>query len=293
MNHTQLLQEFKDWLLLLGYAKTTVYKLPKLIQDLLLTTNIKDINELHRTHINNYYKHLQTRTNKRFGGGLANKTLNQYQWAFKLFCSYLQKYYQLDISLQFKAEKVTHNIPDFLSVEEVKELFEATKLLENTFQQRYKATLVLLYNCGLRRSEASKLNVQDISYGNRILQVTRGKNNKQRFVPFNSFSAEILRNYQLDARMELNTLASNGFLLGNRGTRLTEGTIGNNIKKLVELTNNKDLQTKKVTAHTLRHSIATHLLEKEMDIEAIQLFLGHSSLESTQIYTHITEDDTF
>lgn len=293
MNHKQLLQEFTDWLLLLGYAKTTVYKLPKLLLPFLEMTGVKNINELNPTHFYQHYEYLKTRTNKRFDGALSNKTLNQYQWSYRIFSTYITKYYKHEVLLNFRAEKIAESNPIFLSVEEVKELFKACKHIQNPYRQRYEATLTLLYSCGLRRSEASKLNVQDIRFDSRVLHIEKGKNNKQRFVPFNHYNAEILRNYLLDARMDFNLYNSPAFLLGMQGHRLMEGTIGNNIKNLLKLSNNKELQEKKVTAHMLRHSIATHLLEQGMEIEDIQLFLGHSSLESTQIYTHINQEDEF
>ena len=291
MNHKQLLQEFTDWLLLLGYAKATVYKLNRKLLEFFKTIELKSIYELTPEHFTKHYNYIKTRTNKRFGGALSNKTLNEYQWSYRVFCNYISKYYNHEVVLPFKAEKTTDSTPIFLSIEEVKELFQTCKQVINPYRQRYEATLTLLYSCGLRRSEASKLNVQDIRLDSRVLQVEKGKNSKQRFVPFNHHSAEILRNYLLDARMDFNLYNSPAFLLGMQGHRLTEGTIGNNIKNLLKLTNNKELQEKKVTAHVLRHSIATHLLEQGMEIEDIQLFLGHSSLESTQIYTHIKQDD--
>ncbi len=293
MNHKQLLQEFKDWLLLLGYASTTAYKLTKILTEFFKQTQIDKITNLTHEHFYKFYEESKIRPNKRFGGGLSNKTLNEYQWCFRVFSSYITKYYKHELNLNFKSEKVNISIPTFLSVEEIKELFDTCKLIESPFKQRYLATLVLLYSCGLRRSEASKLNVQDIRFGSRILYVEKGKNSKQRFVPFNQYSAEILREYLLDARMELNQYSNTSFLLGAHGHRLMMGTIGNNVKTLVKLTNNKELQEKKVTAHALRHSIATHLLDQGMNIENIQLFLGHSSLESTQLYTHITEENEF
>lgn len=293
MNPTHIVQEFMDWLSLLGYSKTTVQRAPKMIQEFLETLEINNLKKVTANDFYNYYKLQQTRTNKRFDGGLSNKYLNQYQWAFKLFCKYIYNFYKYDIILSFKAEKTSPQVPNFLSIEEVKLLFNTTKQLDIPYSQRYKATLVLLYSCGLRRNEASKLDVQDIRFDSRVLHIEKGKNNKQRFVPFNHYSAKILQEYLLDARMELNNYNSPAFLLGQHGSRLTTSTIGKNIKALVSLSDNKELQEKKVTAHLLRHSIATHLLEKGMNIEEIQLFLGHSSLESTQIYTHIQQDDEF
>lgn len=292
-----LLTHFKQWLDILGYNKATVYKIPLLIQELLYYLEkqlIFDIELVNIGVIDTYYKYLQCRTNnKQNNGGLSSSYLNQHQWALKLFKQYLNKHYKIVLPLHLKTEKLEENTLKYLTVEEVKSLFEAIDSLSvlDVFKQRYKVLLVLLYSCGLRRFEAAYLNIEDILFDRRLLVINHGKNSKQRYVPINHFSMNIIRDYMLDARITFNKKGSNALLLGIQGTRLNVSTIGNNIKTIVEATENKDLIEKNVTAHMLRHSIATHLLDSGMPIEDISLFLGHSSLESTQIYTHILEDD--
>jgi len=292
-----LLPHFKQWLDILGYAENTVYRLPLLIREFLFYLEdhlIFDVEEIDVKIISDYYKHLQNRTNHKINeGSLSSRYLNQHQWALKKFKEYLFKNYNISLPLHLKAEKVADNELEYLTIEEVKQLFLATDSVtrNDALKQRYRAILVLLYSCGLRRNEASQLNTEDVLVDRRLIVVQDGKNGKQRYVPVNNFNLNLLQEYILDARIGFNRKKSNALLLGKFGTRLATGTIGLQVKQLVEATHNSDLIAKKVTAHMLRHSIATHLLEQGMSIEDISLFLGHSSLESTQIYTHILEDD--
>lgn len=292
-----LLTHFKQWLALLGYTKITIYKLPLLIREFLFyleSQSIYTIEEVTINTINTYYKYLQLRTNsKTKGGGLSSKTLNHHQWALNKFKEYLFKHDNITLPVHLKTEKVPDEELEYLTIEEVKLLFLATESISQNeaIKQRYKALLVLLYSCGLRRNEAHQLNVEDVLFDRRLIVVQHGKNGKQRYVPINAFNLSLLQDYMYDARIIFNKKRSNALLLGYHGTRLSTGTIGKHIKELSIVTNDANLIAKKVTAHKLRHSIATHLLEQGMQIEDISLFLGHSSLESTQIYTHITEDD--
>ena len=295
--YTLLLAHFTQWIELLGYSKNTVYSLPILIREFLFYLEQHQILALENidvTIITNYYSHLQLRGNTTGdGGSLSARYLNLHQWGLKKFKEYVFKHYKITLPIQFKAEKIPDKTLEYLTVEEVKQLFDAVSSIpvKDAFKQRYKATLVLLYSCGLRRYEASSLNVEHILFERRLILVEKGKNGKQRYVPINDFNLEILRDYLLDGRFSLNKKRSNAFLLGDRGTRLSVATIGRNIKAIALATNNPDLIEKEPTAHMLRHSIATHLLDKGMEIEDISLFLGHNSLESTQIYTHIYDDD--
>lgn len=295
--YTILLAHFKQWLDILGYAGSTVYSLPLLVEEFLLYLESKEILELEKVDysiLNEYYLHLQSRKNKRgIGGALSSSYLNTHQWALKKFNEYLIKHYQIKLPIHLKSEKLEENRPDYLTLEEVKLLFKASSSVtkDELLNQRYKAALSLLYCCGLRRNEATSLNVDDILFDRRLIVVQSGKNSKQRYVPINDFTSEILLEYKLDARIEFNRKRVSAFLLGRYGTRLTNGAVGKDLKRIAEATNSKSIIEKNITAHMLRHSIATHLLDSGMQIEDISNFLGHSSLESTQIYTHINQDD--
>ena len=183
-------------------------------------------------------------------------------------------------------------IPGVLTTTEVSALFEAATIYgahEHT-RLRDRAILVLLYSCGLRRNEASKLDLKDVFYGKELIHVRAAKNRKERLVPINGYNLELLEEYIYDGRpLFKNADKTEALLIGQTGDRLLGGGLNYRIKLIQKAVTDLNLQEKKVTAHLLRHSIATHLLAQGMKIEDIQTFLGHSSLESTQIYTHIVK----
>ena len=188
-------------------------------------------------------------------------------------------------------------IKNFLTQEEIKQLFEATNQetvhpKQEAFNARDKAMLVVFYACGLRRREGSSLEVDDLNFDRRILHVRKGKNYKERLVPFSKSSSKILQEWIYDYRPQLIKSQKDGKLfISMFGKAMTGGSLYTRLKKLILLVDNPDLQQKEVGLHTLRHSIATHLLENGMELQKIQRFLGHSSLESTQIYTHLIDKD--
>lgn len=158
---------------------------------------------------------------------------------------------------------------------------------------RDQVQLVALYSCGLRRAECRALDVQDINFDTQLLHVRKGKNYKERFVPFSRSSLEIFQTYIYDHRAVFkNAGQSSALLLSARGRRMGELNMRIRLCVLISRTRLPVLQQKNVTLHTLRHSIATHLLEAGMPLEKISRFLGHSSLENTQIYTHLAEQST-
>ena len=116
----------------------------------------------------------------------------------------------------------------------------------------------------------------------------KGKNYKERFVPINKRNAEILEDYIYEARPEFyQAKESEALFINHHGTRMQGMSFSNRLKVIIASTNNKTIENKHITLHLLRHSIATHLLQREVPLESIKTFLGHSSLESTQIYTHL------
>lgn len=295
-NHSYkvILQDFKQWLDILGYATTTVYNLPNHLKEFFYYLESKHINELNHIQtqtVTDYYKYLQERPNQRRNGGLSNGYLNKHQQTLFKFREYLKEHNHKGINIHLKHEP--GNARDKLSVctlEEIKQLFKATNYshTEEKLQQRDKALLVCFYSCGLRRNEVVHLNINDILFDKERLFVRQGKNYKERFVPLNKHSLDILELYLYDYRpLFKNSKENEALFLNYRGTRLQGMSFANRLKAIIKATDNKDLQERNITLHSLRHSIATHLLEQGADIEHISTFLGHSSLESTQIYTHI------
>jgi integrase/recombinase XerD len=304
-NHSYkvLLQDFKQWLDILGYAPTTVYNLPNHLKEFfnyLENNHINQLNHIQTQHVTDYYKYLQERPNQRKNGGLSKGYLNKHQQTLFKFREYLKEHNHKGINIHLKHEAKNHR--DSLSVctlSEIKQLFEATNYshTEEKLQQRDKAMLVCFYSCGLRRNEVVHLNINDILFDKERLFVRQGKNYKERFVPLNKHSLDILELYLYNFRIQFkNHNETEALFLNYRGTRLQGMSFANRLKAIIKATNNKDLQQRNtcaesgrsITLHSLRHSIATHLLEQGADIEHISTFLGHASLESTQIYTHIS-----
>jgi integrase/recombinase XerD len=168
-----------------------------------------------------------------------------------------------------------------LSREEIKALYEACQTM------RERALLALFYGCGLRRSEAEKLNIDDVNFKNQLLYVRMGKGKRRRVVPMTEQVKRDLENYYKNERIiytkELTADNQKALMLNNHGNRMLGNGYWNKFKCLTQ----KAGLPKEISLHHLRHSIATHLLESGLSIEQVRDFLGHRHLESTQIYTRI------
>jgi integrase/recombinase XerD len=296
-SYQEILKSFTNWLDVLGFAPTTIYNLPNHLKEFfhyLETHNIDKISHISTHNITNYYDYLKTRNNKVRDGGLSDAYLNKHQQALFKFNDYLKAHRAQPITIHLKREE--QNQRDSLQIltqEEIKQLFKATEF--NNDQQRIskrdRVILVLLYSCGLRRNEAINIQIKDILFDKERIYVRKGKNYKERFIPINQYNLKIIEEYIYDYRPTFYNHHQTEYLLINyRGTPLQGQSLCNRLKVIAKATENQELTTKTLTPHILRHSIATHLLEKGANIETISQFLGHSSLESTQIYTHLLED---
>jgi len=289
-----LVTNYKEWLDILGYAESTVYYLPNHLQEFfyyLEQNSIRNINQITTKIVKEYYNSLKERANERQSGALSKSYLNKHQQALKKFKEYLQNHNHRGINIHLKSEKQpTEEKLNILTQSEIKELFKATNHSNTKWHLRCrdKAILTVLYSCGLRRTEAVSLDISDILFEKERVFVRKGKNYKERFVPINRKNAEILEDYIFEARPEFyQSNLSEALFVNKNGTRMQGMSFANRLKAIVQATNNKDIVEKQITLHTLRHSIATHLLQQNVPLESIKTFLGHSSLESTQIYVHL------
>ncbi|MCB9251868.1 MAG: tyrosine-type recombinase/integrase [Flavobacteriales bacterium] len=290
-------KSFREWLDVLGYAPTTVYMMPNTLREFfyyLEQNGITNITQMDTKDIRAYYTQLKTRPNTRRGGGLSNSYLNkQLQMLYK-FTEYLRQSGRLvlpPLNLEWESDD-TEEIT-FLTQGEIKELFNATYgYNEGTalepLNSRDRAILCVFYGCGLRRNEGYHLDVSDINFERQIIHVRRGKAYKERLVPFNKTLSKHLQDYVYEARVQLVTDSrEEAFFISQRGTRMDSMSMSLRLKLLKHRTDNIELQNKNVRLHVLRHSIATHFLQNGMSLEKIARFLGHASLESTQVYTHL------
>jgi integrase/recombinase XerD len=253
--------------------------LPALVKEFIQQQQISDISFIEQQKVKSFYEYLQTRPLKLRSGALSEMMISHYVYALKTFFSWAEVTEQIDYNpisgMKFKRPK--QNVREPLSKEEVQELFRAATTLKQT------ALLHIFYSCGLRRSEGEMLNINDIHFKNQLLYVREGKGAKRRVVPVTEKVSKDLEEYYLQERCSSITkrvVDENAFILNNIGNRMKGEQLNKLLKEIVE----KAGITKEVTLHHLRHSIATHLLQSGMGMEYVRDFLGHSFLETTQIY---------
>ena len=302
--YQQLEAGFREWLDILGYAPMTVYNMPNIVREFLHYQErhgIKEIRAVQHVHIRNYHDHISSRGNQRRGGGLSTKYILMHMQAIGKFYEYLHHRGITNLpSASVKSGKYQRGKITILTTEEIKLLFGATQkdalhsssnhyhLYNEPMQGRDRAMLTIYYSCGLRRNEGVCLHTDDIDFDKGLLHVRKGKNYKERFVPFNKANAAYLQQYVYDYRPQLvKARKENRLFVSANGRITTGGTLLQRLQRLQLLTEDIPLKEKAIGLHTLRHSIATHLLQAGMSLEKIAQFLGHSSLESTQIYTHL------
>lgn len=201
------------------------------------------------------------------------------------FFGYLvfEGYRSTDPTALIESPKTGRKLPDTLSVEEIDRLIAAIDL-GHPQGERNRAILETLYGCGLRVSELTALLVSDLFFDEGFIRVT-GKGNKQRFVPVGQSTIDYIERYRGTVRV-LQTIDpehSDILFLNRRGRALSRAMIFTLVRQLAE----KAGIDKRISPHTFRHSFATHLLENGADLRAIQQMLGHESITTTEVYTHL------
>jgi integrase/recombinase XerD len=180
-----------------------------------------------------------------------------------------------------ESPKTGLKLPEVLTVSEIDRIIEAIDLSKPE-GHRNKAIIETLYGCGLRVSELVNLRLTDIHYGEGYVNVT-GKGNKQRLVPVGGKALKEIDLYRIDRNRLPVIHDENIVFLNRRGRRLTRAMIFHIIKELAVRAGIR----KKISPHSFRHSFATHMIEAGADLRAVQEMLGHESIITTEIYTHI------
>jgi integrase/recombinase XerD len=270
-----ILQDFTNYIYQIGYSKGTQYQIPHCVKEL-LEQIVKPVQQIQQQDILVFYDYLQSRPLKRRTGALSEVMIHHYIFAIKVFFNWLEQTEQITenpmSSLTFA--KPTYKPREPLSQDEINQLFKATETAKET------ALLHLFYSCGLRRTEAENLNTADIHFTKNLLYVREGKGAKRRVIPVTEKVAFYLEKYYLKERPKVNETA---FILNVNGNRM-KGDQYNRLLKQITLRSGLN---KEFSLHHLRHSIATHLLENGLSIEFVRDFLGHSHLETTQLYTKV------
>ncbi len=283
-------QSFTEWLKVVGYSKSTVYGTPRVLKeffDWLEKQNINHLENITAENTEHFINYNKTRANRRKSGGLSVSHINRYIEVIHKFNEYLKKVSRFEIPIHTLRLEDNIRPPRLIvSTEEIKAIYKATD--ESPFGMRDRAMLAVYYGCGLRRSEGIELDVTDVLMERRMIFIRKSKNNHQRYTPITTSNLQHVQQYIYNARPLFLSERSTeqGLFISERGTRISNERFYQRLKELSQ----KAGITKDIGVHTLRHSIATHLLQAGMELENIALFLGHRCLDSTQIYTHLMNE---
>ena len=220
-----------------------------------------------------------------FKSGLGSKTVARKLSSLKSFFRYLvfKSIIQIDPSNDIETPKLLKSIPKSISEKEIEKLLDAPD--EKTdIGLRDKTMIETLYSCGLRISELTNLELLNLNLRQGVIRVI-GKGQKERLVPMGDQLINLLENYLVSSRKNLLKKKNSDFLfLSSRGQKMTRQSFWHRIKYYCI---NCGFEPEKISPHVLRHAFATHLLNNGADLRVVQLLLGHSDLNTTQIYTEV------
>ena len=259
----------------LNYSKNTINTYLNSLNHLKDSTN-KDLLKLTSNDIEKFISKLE----------IDSRSISNYLSAYKTFYNYYIKLGKLNNNPidSISSPKLAKHLPVYLTVDEVDKLLDIE--IKDAFSARNKSILEVMYSSGLRISELINLEFKNIDLNDSIIRVM-GKGSKERIVPISDLAIKYLKIYVKDYRADLVKKETNNYVyLNNHGKKMTRQGVFKMIKKL---TSEKGIN-KDVSPHTLRHSIATHMLENGADLRIIQEFLGHENIGTTQIYTHLTNE---
>ncbi|MDZ7740713.1 MAG: site-specific tyrosine recombinase XerD [Bacteroidota bacterium] len=203
----------------------------------------------------------------------------------KAFFKYLllEQLIENDPTQLLEAPKTGRKLPDTLDIAEIEKLFDAIDR-SSPEGERNRCILEVLYGCGLRVSELINLKISNLYFGDGFIRIL-GKGNKERLVPLGEIAAKHIRIYMEEVRVHIQPLRGEDdyLFLSKRGKRLSRVMVFLVIKDLAQ----KAGIRKSISPHTFRHSFASHLVEGGADLRAVQEMLGHASITTTEIYTHL------
>ncbi|MBC8399071.1 MAG: site-specific tyrosine recombinase XerD [Flavobacteriales bacterium] len=254
--------------------------------DLILFKKFLDLNKIKDTPLNcksetikNYlYKNLSDKKSRSQARSIS---------ALKSFFNYLVFEGLIKDSpiSNIEAPKLERKLPEVLTEDEINQLIKSVDL-NHVFGQRNKTIIEVLYGTGIRVSELVNLQLSNIFFKESILKVN-GKGDKERFVPLGKIASTEIKTYiNIRDKMKIDSKNTDILFINRYGRKLTRSMI---FKIITDASRSIGLE-KKISPHTLRHSFATHLLKNGADLRTIQLILGHESITTTEIYTHL---DTF
>ena len=293
MTYRHYTESFKEWLQVINLSETSIERLPKQLQEFFdwsTTKGITNLETITRHHVDDFYSYIKhERKNQHTGTLLKPQTLNSYIRTLKLFAHYLEETQQGFLPVNLFYEKGQLYVRQILTGDEVQQLYQSTS--EDHYGIRERAILSVYYGCGLRSSEGIALNLDDVMLDQQMIYVRKGKGYKERYVPFVDKQREDFEQYLKHSRPKLiRDETEQAFFIGHQGKRIGYNTLLRTLKQLQQRTGDETLKQKTIGMHTLRHSIATHLMQRGMKFDYISQFLGHAHLSTTQIYTHLAHE---
>ncbi len=277
-----VLQGFRQWLELQNYESSTIKYSPKHIEEFIDWCHEHQIKQ---QHARSFFDHLKIRQNKVRYGSLSVSYLRSYLRTLRLFRRFLREVggVDLEVNIIYRSTEVTHH--EILTRTEIKRLYDATD--DDLLGIRDRAMLAVYYGCALRRTEGAHLLVDDVMPDKNLLYVRKGKNYRERYVPIlGEVRKDILTYLTVGRPGLLGGKREAWFFISIKGRKMSGSALYERIKKLLH----KAGIDKPCGLHSLRHSIATHLLANGMGLHQIAKLLGHSTLDTTQIYAHILKD---
>ena len=236
------------------------------------------------------FKNISPQEIKQFLGGLlkyglSKKSVGRKLAALRAFFTWLHKNNEIPTNptLNIVAPKVEKHLPTFLSEEEIRTILDVKD--HDPSSVRDKAILELFYGTGIRLSELSALNLRDLDLYAGLIRVF-GKGGKERLVPAGRHLKQVMEDYFKQRDDFHPKSGETALFLNQRGKRLSNRGIQYLVEKRLRMFSEKN----KLSPHVLRHSFATHLLDRGADLESVKELLGHASLSTTQVYTHVTID---
>jgi site-specific recombinase XerD len=285
----QLYQDFKKYFVTVGYRsnKKGLY-LPAHIKEFLSFIENKGITTIQvvtTLHIIEYKSYIQERPHAHTGVALSDSTVREHIYTVGLFFDYLLNAGEITASPAYmprfgRVEPIKPR--NIATIEEIKELYTACET------KRDSAILAVAYGCGLRRNELHLLNVSDVLLRQGMIIVRNGKGGKSRTVPMSDTVVKDLKEYIIHERPlyfnKKQTSHTHALYVNMHGKRMSGDKIAERLQSIISRTNNPNLLKKHITLHCLRHSIATHLLDKGATIEFVQSFLGHANIDTSHLY---------
>ena len=278
-----MIEDFNNYLKYeLNYSELTIKGYNEEINKFIGYTKENNLNykKLSNDNIRNYLKYLD-------GLKYSKNSISRNLSALRTYYKYLVSENVIDNN-PFKIisnPKKDKKLPNFLNYEEIEKIFESFED-DTPLNLRNRCIVELLYDTGVRVSELVNIKISDIDFNERTINI-RGKGRKERIVYFGDYLYEVLKKYISDGRnILLDNKSCDYLILNSRGNKITTRGIQQIIDKVV---NDASLKHK-ISPHVLRHTFATHMLNGGSDIKTIQQLLGHESLSTTGIYTHITNE---